>query len=40
VPQAIEFRTELPKSLVGKILRRELVTAARLGGLNSLTLRP
>jgi long-chain acyl-CoA synthetase len=25
VPQAIEFRTELPKSLVGKILRRELV---------------
>jgi len=25
VPQAIEFRTELPKSLIGKILRRELV---------------
>ena len=25
VPQSIEFRTELPKSLVGKILRRELV---------------
>jgi long-chain acyl-CoA synthetase len=25
VPGAIEFRTELPKTLVGKILRRELV---------------
>jgi long-chain acyl-CoA synthetase len=25
VPSAIEFRTELPKSLIGKILRRELV---------------
>jgi long-chain acyl-CoA synthetase len=25
VPQAIEFRAELPKTLVGKILRRELV---------------
>ena len=25
VPGTIEFRTELPKTLVGKILRRELV---------------
>ncbi len=25
VPSAIEFRTELPKTMVGKILRRELV---------------
>jgi long-chain acyl-CoA synthetase len=25
VPTAVEFRTELPKSLVGKVLRRELV---------------
>ena len=25
VPSAIEFRTELPKSLIGKVLRRELV---------------
>ena len=25
VPTTIEFRSELPKSLVGKILRRELV---------------
>jgi long-chain acyl-CoA synthetase len=25
VPTAIEFRTELPKSLIGKVLRRELV---------------
>jgi len=25
VPSAIEFRAELPKTMVGKILRRELV---------------
>jgi len=25
VPRQIEFRTELPKTTVGKILRRELV---------------
>ena len=24
VPRAIEFRTELPKSALGKVLRREL----------------
>jgi long-chain acyl-CoA synthetase len=26
VPKFVEFRPELPKTLVGKILRRELVT--------------
>ena len=25
VPSAVEFRSELPKTMVGKILRRELV---------------
>jgi long-chain acyl-CoA synthetase len=24
VPKVVEFRTELPKSLIGKVLRREL----------------
>ncbi len=28
VPKQIEFRTALPKSMVGKVLRRELMTAA------------
>jgi long-chain acyl-CoA synthetase len=31
VPKAVEFRAELPKSSVGKVLRRELRDAARAG---------
>ena len=30
VPKYVEFRTELPKSLVGKVLRRELLAEERL----------
>ena len=30
VPKFVEFRTELPKSLVGKVLRRELLAEERL----------
>ena len=29
VPGAVEFRTDLPKSMVGKVLRRVLVAEAR-----------
>jgi long-chain acyl-CoA synthetase len=32
VPRYIEFRTELPKTTVGKILRRELVRQHKEGG--------
>jgi long-chain acyl-CoA synthetase len=30
VPKFVEFRSELPKSLVGKVLRRELLAEERL----------
>jgi long-chain acyl-CoA synthetase len=29
VPRAIEFREQLPKSLIGKVLRRQLVAEER-----------
>ncbi|CCK02934.1 Long-chain-fatty-acid--CoA ligase [Cronobacter sakazakii 701] len=35
VPKQVEFRTELPKSNVGKILRRELRDEARQAGDNT-----
>ena len=34
VPKHIEFRTELPKTNVGKILRRELRDEKKAGGLS------
>ncbi|MCJ7725555.1 MAG: long-chain fatty acid--CoA ligase, partial [Acidimicrobiia bacterium] len=35
VPRQIEFRDELPKTFVGKILRRELAESERLSQLES-----